>query len=361
MANDSESGAKVADSGRSVRYWWVNHKRTHLEEIAGEFLWSPLKKPNGGDTESPNNMTRVMPGDVVFAYSLGDSALRAVGVALSRAREATNPLEFGKARRQTGAQRGWHVTVRYAELPEPLHPKRHVAELARFLPERNSPLRVSGAGNPSVYLAAVPYGLSAALRRLIGAGLDTLIEEITQRAGSDFQDDVAEEVILQRTDLAPQTKLDLIKARRGKGRYRDNLQAVEAACRLTGLLDRRHLRAVHIKPWRRSSDAEKLDGHNGLLLSPHLEHLFSRGYLSFSDAGELLVSSHLNPAVLEKWGLQLPRYVDPFTYEQCRYLDYHRREVFERHEGGRRKAQGVHVEDPVGADPASPVTIYGVD
>jgi hypothetical protein len=198
------------------------------------------------------------------------------------------------------------------------------------------------------------------VRKLVGAEIDALVEGITQRAGSHFPDDVAEEALLQRTDIAPATKIELVKARRGQGIYRDNLQGVETACRLTGLLDRRHLRAIHIKPWRKSSDAEKLDGCNGLLLSPHLEHLFCRGYISFSDSGELLVSRYLNPAVLDKWGLQVPRYVDAFRPEQCRYLDYHRVEIFERHVGGRRKALETDLRDLLDIEPkGTPVTVYG--
>ena len=98
--------------------------------------------------------------------------------------------------------------------------------------------------------------------------------------------------------------------------------------------------------WCKANDAEKLDGSNGLLLSPHLDHLFARGYLSFSDPGDLLVSRYLNPAVLTSWGIALPHNVGAFRTEQCRYLEYHRREVFERHGGGRR--QGADV-DTVGA------------
>jgi putative restriction endonuclease len=358
----SDSAAQpAAEPSRDVRYWWVNHKRTHRQELDGEFLWSAKKKQSGVDSESSSNMTKIMPGDVVFAFSFAGGALRAVGVALSRAREAPNPFESGVARKQPGAHRGWYVTVRFAELTRPWQPKDHVAELARLLPEKHSPLRVSGDPNPAVYLASLPQKMAAAVRRLIGAEIDSLVEEITQSAGSHFPDDVAEEALLQRMDLAPATKLDLLKARRGQGVFRTNLEGVESACRLTGLLDRRHLRAIHIKPWRKSSDAEKLDGYNGLLLSPHLEHLFCRGYISFSDSGELLVSRYLNPAVLDKWGLQLPRYVDPFRPEQCRYLDYHRTEVFERPVGGRRKSHETDIKIPVETGPGSPVTIYGED
>lgn len=361
MDTRSDMGGVAAEaSERGTRYWWVNHKRTHEQELQGEFLWSPKRKQSSADSESSNNMTKIMPGDVVFAYSFTGGALRAVGVALGRAREAPNPFDFASARKQSGGHRGWQVTVRFAELGQPWQPKDHAAELARLLPEKHSPLRSSGDPNPAIYLAAVPQKLAAALRKLVGAEIDALVEEITQRAGSQFPDEIAEEALLQRTDIPPATKVELVKARRGQGIYRANLESVETACRLTGLLDRRHLRAIHIKPWRNASDAEKLDGCNGLLLSPHLEHLFCRGYISFADSGELLVSRDLNPAVLDKWGLHPPRFVVAFRPEQCRYLDYHRLEVFERHVGGRRRERETDIQDLVDIVPkGAPVTVYG--
>jgi hypothetical protein len=257
--------------------------------------------------------------------------------------------------------RGWQVAVRFAELARVFNPRSHASEISPLLPEKHSPLRTNGDANPAIYLASVPQKLAATLRRLIGEELDTRLNEIVQRIGTHFPDDVAEEALLQRTDLSPAEKIDLLRARRGQGLFRVNLESVESSCRLTGLLDRRHLRAIHIKPWRICSDAEKLDGCNGLLLSPHLEHLFCRGYISFSDGGELLVSRYLNPAVLDKWGLQLPRHVDDFRPGQCRYLDYHRAEIFERHVGGRRRPPQTEIEDAVDGEVVVPVTLYGAE
>ena len=111
-------------------------------------------------------------------------------------------------------------------------------------------------------------------------------------------------------------------------------------CRVTGLIDQRHLRASHIKPWCESNDLEKLDPNNGLLLSPHIDHLFNRGYISFTDNGELLVSRFLNPVVLSDWGLTTSIKPKPFSPEQCVYLAYHRKNVFERHGRGKEPDAG---------------------
>jgi hypothetical protein len=155
--------------------------------------------------------------------------------------------------------------------------------------------------------------------------------------GDEILDDIAEEALRRRSDIGPADKEQLIRARRGQGRFRRDLENLESGCRLTGLIDRRHLRASHIKPWRDSDSREKLDPNNGLLFSPHIAHLFHRGHISFTDVGDLLVSKSLNLAVLAAWALKLPIRVRAFRVEQCVYLDHHRREVFEKSHR-RRKA-----------------------
>jgi predicted restriction endonuclease len=146
----------------------------------------------------------------------------------------------------------------------------------------------------------------------------------------EIADDRVEHQIQKNRKLGPTEKLDLVKSRRGQGLYRQRLEQIEDRCRVTGLLDRRYLRASHIKPWCVCDDQEKLDGYNGLLLSPHIDHLFDRGHLTFSDSGEMKVAEDMNLVVLDKWGLSLPKNVGAFQPEQCGYLEYHRTYVFEK-------------------------------
>jgi len=333
-------------------YWWVNHEQTHRQELEGEYLWWPKGNRNGAKNVSYDNMTRVMPGDIVFSFAAG--AIRAIGVALGRAREAPKPPKFGAAGNQWGTESGCQVPVRFRELTDPLRSKDHALQLASVLPTKHSPIRRSGDGNQGVYLAAVPEPMVQKLAELLTGQVEQIVDSITQPAAGSLVDDAAEERIHQRIDIDPTVKKTLLSARRGQGLFRVNLEQNERKCRVTGLLDRRHLRASHIKPWFICDDREKLDGFNGLLLSPHIDHLFDRGYVSFSDSGNLLVSKELNHAVLESWGIALPRNAGPFSQEQCRYLEYHRSHVFGKSNGGRR-GQSAEAPEEAAAATLAPV------
>src|SRR5690606_13635344 len=100
-------------------------------------------------------------------------------------------------------------------------------------------------------------------------------------------------------------KKTVILARRGQGKFRSNVEAVESACRLTGITNPSLLIASHIKPWRHCSTAgERLDGMNGLLLTPDADLLFDRGFISFADSGEVLVSPRVDHSDLRRLGFE---------------------------------------------------------
>jgi hypothetical protein len=65
-------------------------------------------------------------------------------------------------------------------------------------------------------------------------------------------------------------------------------------CPLTGITDPALLRASHIVPWSDCNDEQRLDVHNGLLLSALWDAAFDCGLVSFADNGSLLASSQLS-------------------------------------------------------------------
>jgi hypothetical protein len=104
----------------------------------------------------------------------------------------------------------------------------------------------------------------------------------------------------------------------------------ENSCRVTRVAEPRHLKASHIKPWRAASDVERLHGANGLLLSPHIDHLFDEGYITFSSNSELVLVPEVRNKLLDAWGIDAGVRVGEFSREQNAFLEYHRVNVFKR-------------------------------
>ena len=63
-----------------------------------------------------------------------------------------------------------------------------------------------------------------------------------------------------------------------------------------------HLIASHVQPWRDSNNEERLDGENGLLLTPTVDHLFDKGFISFENTGQLIVSPVADPSLAQAHG-----------------------------------------------------------
>lgn len=124
------------------------------------------------------------------------------------------------------------------------------------------------------------------------------------------------------------TKLREIETRLGQGKYRESLIEFWGACAVTGLERAELLNASHIKPWSKSSNSEKIDKFNGLLLAPNLDRLFDRGLITFDDSGQICISKLLTSNELKLLhiheNLKL-RFIKP---EHKPYLKYHRENIF---------------------------------
>jgi hypothetical protein len=121
-------------------------------------------------------------------------------------------------------------------------------------------------------------------------------------------------------------KKRLINARLGQGDFRKDVIAKEMKCRLTGVKNIDFLIASHIKPWCKSNRFEKLDGYNGLLLSPHVDRLFDRGWITFSNEGKVLIAKAAEE-IIKTWNISVDN-VGNFRPQQYEYLKYHRNNIF---------------------------------
>ena len=90
-----------------------------------------------------------------------------------------------------------------------------------------------------------------------------------------------------------------------------------------------HLVASHIRPWRDSSNSDRLSGENGLLLTPTIDYLFDKGFIFFEDRRRLIMSPVAYNESLHRMGIRTEGTVNVggFLDGQCRFLDYHRDNV----------------------------------
>lgn len=98
-------------------------------------------------------------------------------------------------------------------------------------------------------------------------------------------------------DLPRATEVERTVVQRvGQEIFRDALlQYWNECCPMTGITEPALLRASHIVPWSKcESDAQRLDVHNGLLLSSLWDAAFDSGLVSLSDDGDVLFSPKLS-------------------------------------------------------------------
>ncbi|MFQ2147396.1 HNH endonuclease [Aeromonas jandaei] len=400
-----------------MAFWWVNHKQTYSAEVGGGYIWSPKTNRDGSKNQTYINLTLARPGDVVISYAGG--LIKAIGLVSESCSEKSKPSEFGSAG-DSWSDTGWKVPINWERLSKPIRPKDHLELIAPLLPSKNSPLRPSGDGNQSCYLAGISNELGNRLLSLTPT-LKLLATSPTHRVIQEFKDQEEEYLAwveenpdgfvanmdkagvmkqypmihtagdaaiskdkrgnfttnayfkicstdlqelrsylkhkyhrftyckkcfealeeqreydnaaalkkIQQSPILPVTeKEQLVKSRRGQGLFRYRLEQVEPACRVTGVANKNLLVASHIKPWCECDNDERLDGDNGLLLSPHIDKLFDRGWITFSDSGDLLCADREIEQVLRQWGISIPLNVGTFNGKQCEYLAYHRNEIY---------------------------------
>jgi hypothetical protein len=254
------------------------------------------------------------------------------------------PDEFEKDGRDwIHANIGWRVNVGWTSFEHQIRPSEHIDAIAPSLPSKYSPLRMNGHGLQGVYLTEIPPMLMHSLGKVIGTELMTalsqpapsLVEQIGERSEEVYKlkndwENSLERQIENNTVISSTERETLIRSRRGQGLFRSRVSKIEHACRITHVENPKHLIASHTKPWRHCTNDERLDGENGLLLTPSVDHLFDLGFISFEDGGRLLVSPVADRQSLERMGVETERpvRVGDFSDGQKQYLDYHRNEIF---------------------------------
>ena len=306
-----------------MNFWWVNQNQTWRHEIFGGYLWAPKLDAKGRHNRSYDNMTLLQPGDIVFSHFAG--ALRYAGVVVERAISSRKP-DFGFTG-EYWSDEGWSVNMRFVEFATEIKPQDHLDLYNQLAPERYGPMNGQGRVNQQ-YLFEIPTVLGDHFLNVAGFNEELIKDAVRYDPSIENLIQEAEQV-LNDPALTITERHVLARARVGQGIYKEQVRRFEPSCRLTGLSEPNYLIASHMKPWRESNNTERLDGHNGLLLSPHVDYLFDRGLITFTNFGRVVASTRLKSVVPQLWNLDLSREGKRFSRKQIPYLEYHRDEVFQ--------------------------------
>lgn len=162
------------------------------------------------------------------------------------------------------------------------------------------------------------------------AGLRKFLDFLKSDYRKHYENTILAEIKMIKEDhhLSATEKETIILSRRGQGRFRSELIKYWNGCAISKCSLTDILVASHIKPWKDSTNNERLDVFNGLLLLPNYDKLFDLGYMTFTPKGKVLYSKLLSKNDKDLLGLTN-------TLSLCRideahkiYLKYHNEYCF---------------------------------
>ncbi len=192
-------------------------------------------------------------------------------------------------------ERGEEIHLFYRDIHHSAFQYRGPLELRRFIPHRD---------RPSEFTFRIVHDLGPA-------------------------DDV--ELHYEELDDLEATERDaVVRARIGQGEFRDGLLQLWDGCAVTGISEPAVLRASHIKPWRRSTNAERLNPFNGLLLVAQYDLLFDRGFITFRSDGTIVLSEVIIRLPTKLLGIVDSAKLRRVERDHVPYLEYHQDVLFVR-------------------------------
>lgn len=174
------------------------------------------------------------------------------------------------------------------------------------------------------------FGTRYTTSEKLSADSANAIEALLPSAEFDGRREEADIEVINARNLSPTTKKRLIDARRGQGKFRlDLMRHWNDKCAVSGCGVSAVLRASHIKPWRDSTDDERLDPNNGILLAATIDSLFDKFLISFDEKGMMIVSDELSKDELPLFPIDQNVKI-ALSDRMQPYLRYHREKMRNR-------------------------------
>lgn len=134
----------------------------------------------------------------------------------------------------------------------------------------------------------------------------------------------------QEEQIVKEVSSAMKKGRDGQQKFRERLLEQCPYCPFTMVADDRLLIASHIKPWAVADPKERIDPHNGYMLTPTYDRLFDQGFITFTEDRHVRVSNFLSDRTCKQLGLKNDEFIQMLPMDELRkkYLAFHRQSVF---------------------------------
>ncbi len=117
----------------------------------------------------------------------------------------------------------------------------------------------------------------------------------------------------------------LVTSRVGQGAYRKSiLFRWNFRCAVTNYTKKEILIASHIVPWKGSTNEERLDVDNGILLSPTYDALFDQHLIGFENNGKIILSDSLLKTNYGLIGVTGKESIKKLSVGNVTYLERHK-------------------------------------
>jgi 5-methylcytosine-specific restriction protein A len=157
-----------------------------------------------------------------------------------------------------------------------------------------------------------------------------------KRKGAIVSYDLKETVLFLQDSVIDQKpsiteRMGLVTSRVGQGAYRKSIiNRWENRCAVTGFDHSKILIASHIHPWSESNNQERLDIHNGILLSPTYDALFDKNFISFTNQGKIILSDSIETSAYGKIGVTGKEIIKGFNSDNHFYLVKHQERLVKK-------------------------------
>ncbi|MBU9674402.1 HNH endonuclease [Planococcus sp. CP5-4] len=265
----------------------VMQGETYREEKRLGILRAPMKDKSGATPHSWERVKSLQKGDRTFHYVKGE--LVAVGTIQEDAREQALGTPYAE----------WLAPCEYLELDDPLEITSCIKIVSEHLPIKYSAFQPDGNGN-SGYVYPCNEALALVFLELLSSSKWRNIEQLEF-----VYDAVREEKYNSLTAwMMDSDYLLRRKFRDLKKQFKIvQMERWQNKCAICGLDNPALLKAAYSKPWKDSSDAERIDPANGLLLCANHAALYESGQISFTGIGTLRMSAAIQSQA-SRYGLK---------------------------------------------------------